>query len=291
MLSIVHKCKGKSYNTCANEFAKMHNYIIIETIDDGNCFFDTLSKAGFKYSIPQLSYSHQDLRAQLVEYAINHIDEFAAFFVTNKSNSNSNSSQHSNANQMDIFSRIAALGENGVWNNNDGDLISQIASYAFRVNIDLFDVKKLNRSFSINLIRLEPNGPEAPSISILRINDGHYELLVKESYNSTSKKNRSLKSNHNSNHNSTTVKNKSVVNNSLLNKFRNMSVSNQKSNLNSTVTIKQGAHSYTMKMRHAGLVDLKVPELKRYIELELGQPIPTGIKTKQQLLSHLNSQK
>jgi hypothetical protein len=268
----------------------MHDYTIIETIDDGNCFFDTLSKAGFTYSIPQLSYSHQELRAQLVEYAINHIDEFAAFFVTNQSNSNS--SQHSNANQMDIFSRIAALGENGVWNNNDGDLISQIASYAFRINIDLFDVKKSKRSFSINLIRLEPNGPEAPSISILRINNGHYELLVKRSYNSTSRKNKSPSPT--SNYNSTTVKNKSVVNN-ISNKLRNTSISNLKSNLksnlNSTVTIKQGAHSYTMKMRHAGLVDLKVPDLKRHIEVELGQPIPKGIKTKQELLSHLNSQR
>lgn len=59
-------------------------------------------------------------------------------------NSNNNSNNSSN-NENDFKTpeeRIISLGEDGVWDNKDGDTISQIASQAFNININLYDVKE-----------------------------------------------------------------------------------------------------------------------------------------------------
>lgn len=302
MYTRVHTCKARTYKSCANEFAKKERYDIVTTLDDGNCFFDTLSKAGIAYKIDSLSYNHKELRAKLVEHTLINILDYEPYFGMklgnnngnynnnvnynnngNYNNGNNNNNYKENNEQQDIESRVISLGKDGMWNNADGDLISQIAANAFIVNINIYDVKKSKSKYVINLIKIHPHNV-APLINILRINDGHYELLVEKSnaLNST-RKNRSLSPKKSPKAATSAA---AAVNN-LSNRFGNMSVSN----LNSKITIKQGAYSYTMKMRHAGLVELKVPDLKRHIEVELGQPIPKGIKTKQELLSHLNSQR
>ena len=175
MVHQVYACKSKEYDTCAKEFAKSSKFVIIPTIDDGNCFFDTLSKAASHYHVPRLAYTHQELRAQLVRYMLDNMDDVISFFVMNDSNSNSNENDFKTPEE-----RIISLGEDGVWDNKDGDTVSQIASQAFNININLYDVKeqimKKKRSFIVNKIRLHIDRP-THEINILRINDGHYELL------------------------------------------------------------------------------------------------------------------
>lgn len=179
MVEQVYACKSKEYEACAKEFAKNSKFVIIPTLDDGNCFFDTLSKAASHYHVPRLAHTHQALRAQLVGYMLDNIDDVISFFVMN-SNNNSNNSNNNENDFKTPEERIISLGEDGVWDNKDGDTISQIASQAFNININLYDVKeqiiKKKKSFIVNKIRLHIDQP-THEINILRINDGHYELL------------------------------------------------------------------------------------------------------------------
>ena len=194
MVHRVHTCKARKYESCAVEFAKHHGFEIIETRDDGNCFFDTLSKAGDLYNVPTLSFTHQNLRAQLVEYMMNHVDEIAPFFSANNGNNgnNSNNSNNSRNNSFgnhgsnDPVTRILQLGEDGNWDNNDGDMVSQVAADAFKININIYDVKKQKGRFSINKIQIHKGAYH--TVDILRINDGHYQLLFSNSPKSKSPK-------------------------------------------------------------------------------------------------------
>jgi OTU-like cysteine protease len=184
MVRRIHTCKARKYESCADEFAKHHGFEIIETIDDGNCFFDTLSKAGAELNIPNLSFTHEELRAQLVEYMMNHVEEIAPFFSANNGNSNNdnngNNSSRNNSfknHSNDPVTRILQLGEDGNWDNNDGDIISQVTADAFQININIYDVKKQKGRFFINKIQIHKDADH--TVDILRINDGHYQLLSK----------------------------------------------------------------------------------------------------------------
>ena len=191
MVHRVHTCKARKYESCAVEFAEHHGFEIIETRDDGNCFFDTLSKAGDLYNVPTLSFTHQNLRAQLVEYMMNHVDEIAPFFSANNGNNSNNSN--------DPVTRILQLGEDGNWDNNDGDMVSQVAADAFKININIYDVKKQKGRFSINKIQIHKGAYH--TVDILRINDGHYQLLLSNSPKSKSPKSKSPKSDSSNNSN------------------------------------------------------------------------------------------
>lgn len=191
MVRRIYTCKAKKYDTCADEFSKNQNFDIIETIDDGNCFFDTLSKAGDRHQIPSLSFTHKQLREQLVQYMLTHIDEIIPYFIMNNNNnsnySNSNYNNYkSNNNNKDPIHRIQKLQEDGVWDNNDGDIISQVAADAFQINMNIYDVKKQKSKFFINKIQFYKN-KYTPIVDILRINDGHYELLIHKSKSPKSK--------------------------------------------------------------------------------------------------------
>jgi len=178
MLQVAFPCKTKSYEGCAKEFATAEHFQIVETIDDGNCFFDTLSKAGDR-GIVSLQHHHKELRRQLVQYMLAHADEIIPYLSLN--------------NNRSPYERILALEEDGVWDNDDGDMISQIAGDVFLININLFDIKELARPkrYIVNKMPFH-RYPGSPTVDILRIHDGHYELLVQLPRN---------ESNANSNHN------------------------------------------------------------------------------------------
>jgi hypothetical protein len=173
MIEQIHQCaptrKKDKYAACAEEFSEAHQFTIIPTLDDGNCFFDTLSKAGTYHHIASLQFTHSELRAQLVQYMLTYLDKLLPFFISNNNN-----------NDRSPEERILALGEDGEWDNDDGDAISQIAGDAFLININLFDIKedivKRKRTYVVNKM-IFANYPGFPTIDILRINDGHYEFL------------------------------------------------------------------------------------------------------------------
>ena len=189
MVQEVYTCKQSRskdpYKACAIEFAKQASFAIIETLDDGNCFFDTLSKAGHYYHIATLQSDHTVLRATLVQYMMEHIEEIMPYFVSNNNNNNN----------VSPFDRIMALGEDGAWDNKDGDILSQVAGDAFHININLYDIKenetKRGYHYTVNKITFA-NYNGSPTINILRINDGHYEFLQplhKKKNNNTRKSN------------------------------------------------------------------------------------------------------
>lgn len=159
------KAKNK-YRECAINFSEAKQFTIISTKEDGNCFFHTLEIAGKRHNIASLQFTHTELRAQLVQYMLEHLNELSSFFISN--------------NETPPEEHILALGEDGEWDNNYGDTISQIAGDVFRININLFDVKedmvKRKRIYVVNKI-VVANYPGSPTINILRIEDGHYEFL------------------------------------------------------------------------------------------------------------------
>ena len=64
--------KRSAHSTCGKEFSKEHGFQLIETSDDGNCFFYTLTKFGKRSGVESLlleSNEHRNamaLRQQLV---------------------------------------------------------------------------------------------------------------------------------------------------------------------------------------------------------------------------------
>ena len=62
------KLKKQDYSDCEESFADAFGFKIIETADDGNCFFDSLSKYGKKMKFEPLNKHMQTLREEIVDY-------------------------------------------------------------------------------------------------------------------------------------------------------------------------------------------------------------------------------
>jgi hypothetical protein len=183
--------------------AKQLGMRIIKTIDDGDCFFDTLATYGWAYHYERLERPHQELRQALVDYMEENMGEVAPYVIVNENEGET------------IDSMIQSLREDMVWNNDMGDLLSQIAAKAFRVNIYIYNVDPPE----IRRLRANQMVYPGPPIHMLRINDGHYQLLLPQedaphvigSYASAHKKGKSKKSNtasktfKNSNHSKNSV--------------------------------------------------------------------------------------
>ena len=260
MMEQIHQCaptkvKDK-YRACAREFSLANQFTIISTIDDGNCFFDTLSKAGAHHHIASLQFNHTELRAQLVQYMLEHLDELLPFFISNNNN-----------NDRSPEERIIALGEDGEWDNDDGDAISQIAGDAFRININLFDIKedvvKRKWTYVVNKM-VFANYPGSPIIDILRIDDGHYEFLqpavaaaapaaAAAQGNSPKTKKRSKTP--------SPPKNKSPKKNSPNTKKKSPSPKKNSPKKNSYT--RKGA--FQVKSKYSYLLDMTVPQLEQFI--------------------------
>lgn len=261
MMEQIHQCaptkvKDK-YRACAREFSLANQFTIISTIDDGNCFFDTLSKAGAHHHIASLQFNHIELRAQLVQYMLEHLDELLPFFISNNNN-----------NDRSPEERIIALGEDGEWDNDDGDAISQIAGDAFRININLFDIKedviKRKRTYVVNKM-VFANYPGSPTIDILRIDDGHYEFLqpavAAAAPAAAAAQGNSPKTKKRSKTPSPSKKNKSPKKNSPNTKKKSPSPKKNSPKKNSYT--RKGA--FQVKSKYSYLLDMTVPQLEQFI--------------------------
>ncbi len=165
----------KTIEGCINDYIAMNNYIRIETADDGNCFFDTLSKY---YEFNGKDKSHSELRKELVKYMRDNLYDIAAFISS----------------RNDPIENIDELSENGAWSSDLGDSIPSIATKAFKIKIIIHDVRKKRGTAprQIQTIVLDPEGISSThTINMLR-NINHYELLIPNSNsnnNSNSNKN------------------------------------------------------------------------------------------------------
>jgi hypothetical protein len=162
MYNATYVCNNKTHAACSNNVAKQLGMRIIKTIDDGDCFFDTLATYGWAYHYDALERPHQELRQALVDYMEENMGEVAPYVIVNENEGET------------IESMIESLREDMVWNNDMGDLLSQIAAKAFQVNIYIYNVDPPEvRRLRANQIPY-PGDP----VHMLRINDGHYQLLL-----------------------------------------------------------------------------------------------------------------
>lgn len=161
MYNATYVCKNKTHEACSNNVAKQLGMRIIETIDDGDCFFDTLATYGWAYHYNPLERPHQELRQMIVDYMVEHMGEVAPYVIVNENKGET------------IESMIESLREDMVWNNDMGDLLSQIAAEAFHVNIYIYNVEPPT------IRRLRANQIPYPGdpIHMLRVGQ-HYQLLL-----------------------------------------------------------------------------------------------------------------
>ena len=187
MYNQTYECDSDNdHEKCSRELAKQLGMRIIETIDDGNCFFDTLATYGWAYHNELLEHPHQQLRQDLIDDMLKEerIEKIAPFILVKKGKT--------------ITSMIESLRKDKAWNNDMGDLLSQIAADTFKVNIYIYDVDPPE----IRRLRANQKDHPGPPIHMLRIDDGHYQLLLPQedalhvigSYASAHKKNASKKS-------------------------------------------------------------------------------------------------
>lgn len=164
---------------CANEFAAQHQppLILHTTKDNGDCLFDSLAQFGehMKYAPLQQDQNSirqgEDiivyLRRKLVEYALNHIEDIYESFEQNG---------------VEPEDKILGLLKPGTWFSEMGDIAPQIIPFAFRMNILLYnlsrtDEKNNNNKYPPDLVWRSyfEYQPDAPTIILLRIYDGHYQ--------------------------------------------------------------------------------------------------------------------
>jgi hypothetical protein len=170
---ILKSGKKAAKSTCIKEFTVANNFTIIKTVDDGNCFYDTLSKFGEKTNFEPLNKSHLELRRRVVHRLLEDIDEVSPYFVTNNGNI---------LNRNTIEKEIRELGKPNVWNSNGGDIVIQYASTVFGISITIFDVKDNYPHDTINRIVFKPstNNSSVINVNMLRINDSHFMLLLSD---------------------------------------------------------------------------------------------------------------
>ena len=160
MYNAIYHCPSKrTYDSCSKVLAKELDMRIIKTAEDGNCFFDTLATYGWAYQHALLEYSHHELRQIMVTYIFDHLEKYHKSIIVE--------------NGEDLFSTIEWLRGDGNYEEDMGDLVSQIAADAFKVNIYIYNVEPPTiRRLRANQIDY-PRGP----IHMLRIGK-HYKLLL-----------------------------------------------------------------------------------------------------------------
>jgi len=162
--------KKAAKSTCIKEFTNSNKFTIIKTADDGNCFYDTLSKFGQMNAFATLNKPHLVLRQAVVKKLLEDIDEISPYFVNNSGNP---------LTRGRIEEEIRELGKPNVWDSNGGDIVIQYAASVFNITISIFDVKDSDPRDVINRIVFSPTeGAELVNVNMLRVNDSHYMLLL-----------------------------------------------------------------------------------------------------------------
>jgi hypothetical protein len=162
--------KRSAHSTCAKSFAQEMGFQLIETSDDGNCFFYTLSKFAKRSNYaPLLLDSNEHRNARLLrEQLVNHIEENFQEYIAFLSNNNNNLSPEN---------QIRELRENGAWASSAGDLVPFAGANAFGININLYNILVLEDGDVVQLNQIRPQNPSSVFVSIMRVREGHFQLL------------------------------------------------------------------------------------------------------------------
>ena len=161
--------KRSAHSTCAKEFAKELGFQLIETSDDGNCFFYTLTKFGRRSGFepfllePNEHKNAMALRQQLVNHIQDNFHEYGHFLFNN--------------NHGSINEQIEELRGNGVWASEAGDLVPVAAANAFGIHINLYNIEDRGDRDVIRLVSIRSSLPSNVYVSIMRVREGHFQLL------------------------------------------------------------------------------------------------------------------
>jgi hypothetical protein len=148
------------YHECSEKLAPQIGMRIIKTAEDGNCFFDTLATYGWAYHYQPLAHSHHELRQIMVDYILDHLDDYSPYIIVKKGKT--------------MKTTIEWLRKDKTYADDMGDLLSQIAADIFKVNIYIYDVDPpIIRRLRAN----QKPYPEPRPLHMLRIGQ-HYKLLL-----------------------------------------------------------------------------------------------------------------
>jgi hypothetical protein len=157
---------------CIQDFSNQYLFDFIDVAPDGDCFFHTLELYYRRKGNQGADKTYSALRAQIITYILNNWDDFSGFGLTNDG--------------------IIELMADGAWNNQAGDLVIPAAAGALNIQIQLYDIRAAIPGRRgppvvaavpkqiIHHIYPDPElfGIPPESVNILRINDGHFGLLV-----------------------------------------------------------------------------------------------------------------
>jgi hypothetical protein len=153
------KLETQKYSYCEQEFAKAFGFKIIETADDGNCFFDSLSKYGKKMKFEPLNKHMQTLREETVDY-LHTVPELSIVYTEDD---------------------IEELRRSRVYACDAGDLPPQFANRAFGMNLHIYTFNH-DEDLNINYITLVKNRGTIHrdvTVHVLHIGN-HFKLLLTE---------------------------------------------------------------------------------------------------------------
>jgi hypothetical protein len=168
-------CKAREeVEPCAERFASSLGLQIIETADDGNCFYDSLSKYGAITKDVATNKTHLKLRQEVVRYMIAHRAEYAAALIPDNPKAPVPTDVQIKA-QLETYLRPYT------WAGALGDVFPQVAARVLNINITIYDVTR--KGGVINMIAMgnAPEGepdPARPVVQLLRTNGNHFRLLM-----------------------------------------------------------------------------------------------------------------
>ena len=175
------KSKAKdAHAKCAQQFANERKFELIHTADNGDCFFNTLTKFAILTDNRELLRSnntHYDAKYDMEGHPndmilrkdlVNHIEDNLQDYIFYINNSNAS-----------VESQLHSLRKSGVWDTSIGDLVVPIGANALRININLYNIEENKEGKDIiKLTKYKSQDPSDVYVNIIRVNDGHFELLL-----------------------------------------------------------------------------------------------------------------
>ena len=159
-------------NNCAQEFATAQGFQIVDTADDGNCFYDSLSKYGQRTGNPATNRPHMEIRRAVVSFMIANQARFAPYLIPDDPKAPEPTAAQ-------ITQRLRQYLKSRAWAGGLGDVFPQVAAEVLNLNITIYDVQD-NGNIRMIAMGTGPEGgpnPALPTVDLVRTNGNHFRLL------------------------------------------------------------------------------------------------------------------